>query len=319
MNGIISKGASNSRTARTPAFFYESARAGMLDLLVEGPSPKAGRDGVLLPAYIGWSANEGSGVFDPVRESGRPHGFYGLGADLSVDLEDLKRQLTRGRYQYLVVIHYFGRLERRMSMIRELADNAGVTVVDDLAHGFFSAMRAPEQRAKAEVAMYSLHKQFPMRHGGMVVYRDTNLLRNQLSVEPSLAGELLSYDWNEIADRRRTNFKRTLEALSPHLDDLQVQLMWPELHFHDVPQSLPVLLESTDRNRVYSELNEKGYGMVSLYHTLIEEMRGRDVTIDRIAGQIINFPVHQDVDPNSIDSLIDAFKTAVQRHKKGKS
>jgi dTDP-4-amino-4,6-dideoxygalactose transaminase len=314
---VIPKGAADRDVARTPALFYESARAGMRDLLTRGPEPAAGQDGVLLPAYIGWSAREGSGVFDPVRESGRPYGFYRLMGDLSADLADVERQLASRRYQYLVVIHYFGRLERRMVDLRRLADAAGVTIVDDLAHGFFSAMRSRDEWSPADVALYSLHKQFAVPRGGMVVYRRASLIAGQQSTHDELAGEILSYDWREIARRRRDNFERIREALSPRAREVGVRLMWSELHPLDVPQTMPVLLGMGGRDRVYAEMNEQGFGMVSLYHTLIPELRGFDETIDRTARTIINFPIHQDVDPARIGAMVERFVAAAGRSSGG--
>ncbi|GAB2517542.1 DegT/DnrJ/EryC1/StrS family aminotransferase [Microbacterium petrolearium] len=317
METVIAKGATDSDVARTPAFFYESARAGMRDLLMRGPEPASGRGGVLLPAYIGWSAREGSGVFDPVHESGRRYGFYRLTGDLSADLADVERQLASGEYQYLVVIHYFGRLERRMADLRKIADAAGVILVDDLAHGFFSAMRSVEEWSPSHVAMYSLHKQFAVPCGGMVIYRRSDLIAGQKSTHSDLAGEVLSYDWHEIGRRRRTNFEEISAALAPEAPGLGVRLMWPELHPLDVPQTMPVLLDTADRDRVYAEMNEHGFGMVSLYHTLIPELRGFDERSDRIAKTIINFPVHQDVDTARIGAMVERFVTAVRRNSGG--
>ncbi|GAA3655988.1 DegT/DnrJ/EryC1/StrS family aminotransferase [Microbacterium marinilacus] len=313
---LIDKGAVKGDTGRAPAHFYESARAGMRDLLTRGPVPHDSRDGVLLPGYIGWSAREGSGVFDPVRESRRSFDFYRLHEDLSVDLDDLERALATGRFQYVVVIRYFGRLNTDMRKVRELTDAVGAVLVEDLAHGFFSSMRTPAASA-GHVAVYSLHKQFAMSDGGMVVYRDAALLCDQRSTRPDLAAEVLSYDWTQISDLRRRNFELIRAELIKRSHD-GVTLMWPELEAGEVPQTLPVLLDSADRDLVYEDMNAAGFGMVTLYHTLIAEARGKDATIERIARTIINFPVHQDVDPRRIPALIAAFEAAVERRSGGK-
>ena len=51
---------------------------------------------VLLPAYVGWSAKEGSGVFDPVDELGVPYAFYRLDDRLRIDLYGLEQCLRVG-------------------------------------------------------------------------------------------------------------------------------------------------------------------------------------------------------------------------------
>ena len=312
---LIGKSALSRENARTPAYFYDSARDGMRDLLMRGRPAASGSDGVLLPGYIGWSAREGSGVFDPIRESGRPYSFYRLRGDLSVDIDDLERALASGGFQYVVVIHYFGRLNSDMPRVRELTEAAGAVLVEDLAHGFFSAMREPEA-LRGQVAVYSLHKQFSMPEGGMVVYRDPSLLLGQRSSRPELAGEVLSYDWHEISCRRRRNFELITSELM-RLGDETITLIWHDLKPNEVPQTLPVILKTADRDRVYAEMNAAGFGMVSLYHTLIPEASGIDEPVGRIARTIINFPVHQDLNPAHIPALVETFKTAASRHSGG--
>jgi hypothetical protein len=39
---------------------------------------------ILLPSYIGWSANEGSGIFDSVVKSGLDFDFYSMGLHLKI-------------------------------------------------------------------------------------------------------------------------------------------------------------------------------------------------------------------------------------------
>lgn len=318
MKSSVAKTATDREIANTPAYFYDSARAGMRDLLVSGKEPKARQDGVLLPGYIGWSAREGSGVFDPVRQSERPYGFYRLTQDLLPNLDDLAHHLRSGRYQYVVVIHYFGRSIACLAAIRQLADETGTVVIQDLAHGFFSAASDPAMLEHSHVAMYSLHKQFPFADGGMVVYRDTELVVGQTSPRADLAPLLLSYDWPAIAALRRANFEAVLEGLQ-NLPNMRrgVRLMWPTLGPTEVPQTLPVEILASDRDRIYAEMNAEGFGMVSLYHTLIEEQRKADAVIDRVSKQIINFPVHQDMDPSHVPAMLDSFARALSHHSEG--
>src|SRR5665648_1295531 len=48
-------------------------------------------------------------------------------------------------------------------------------------------------------------------------------------------------------------------------------LLWPSLNRTDVPQSVPVCITGRNRDQIYATMNRKGYGLVSLYHTLIAE------------------------------------------------
>ncbi|UKA65920.1 DegT/DnrJ/EryC1/StrS family aminotransferase [Arthrobacter sp. FW306-05-C] len=268
------------------------------------------QDAVLLPAFIGWSPNEGSGVFDPVAQLGKQFGFYDLKPDLTVDLDDLERRLASGGYRALVVIHYFGRTDPALSSISELAQRFGALLVEDLAHGFFSSVRGSQAGSYGQVRLYSLHKMFPFAEGGLVTYSSPALLGGQKSTKSELAVDVMSYNWDAISATRRANFEEITKRLAalPGLGR-QFQLLWPELNAGDVPQTLPVRVLSNTRDEIYKKMNEEGFGMVSLYHTLIDHVRGDFGSMMDLSRHIINFPVHQDVQPDVLDSLVSSFQS----------
>jgi len=88
----IGKSATDPDHFHHRSLFYHAAREGFGDLLTH--VLRTGRDRVLLPAFIGWSPREGSGVFDPVRASSARAVFYDLNPDLTVDLASLERALV---------------------------------------------------------------------------------------------------------------------------------------------------------------------------------------------------------------------------------
>lgn len=314
MTTQIAKGARAREVARTPVFFYGSAREGMSDLLRHA---RGGADsgGVLLPNYIGWSAREGSGVLDPVRASGRHFDFYDVQENLEANLESVLRRLETGQFAFLVLIHYFGRIDPNVSEVKRVAEKAGVVLIEDLAHGFFTAMPSARVGPRGDVAIYSLHKQLALIEGGMAVYFDNDLVSGQKSTRPDLAIEALSYDWHQIAQLRRRNYDLTAATLraSPGYGS-RFRLLWPELTEGDVAQSLPVLLRGVDRDRIYTEMNASGYGMVSLYHTLDSAVRERNPAAMGLSRRIINFPVHQDVPAELIPPMIARFVDLIQQH-----
>jgi dTDP-4-amino-4,6-dideoxygalactose transaminase len=303
----ITKTAVDPQTDLQPALFYASAREGMEDFLsavLDNP-----QDGVLLPAFIGWSANEGSGVFDPVLNVGARAGFYGLHADLSVDVEALESMLETEKFRVLVVIHYFGRTDPRISELRELADRHGMLLVEDLAHGFYSSRGSSGAGSFGDMNLFSLHKMFPVSEGGMITYPRADLVTSQESTRPALAATILSYNWASIASARRHNFNATIEllrALPEHGTDFT--LLWPELDGSDVPQTLPVRITGDNRDAIYRGMNEAGFGMVSLYHTLIAPVRNGFELENDLSRHIINFPVHQDVAAGALRALVASFQ-----------
>jgi dTDP-4-amino-4,6-dideoxygalactose transaminase len=307
---IVEKRAVEPARYRRPAFFYPSARAGFRDFLANMP----GRDGrgVLLPSFIGWSPREGSGVFDPLRDLALPAEFYRLNRDLTVDVEDLARRVDGRRHLAVVLIHYYGRTEPQATAVRDLAAARGVPLVEDLAHGFFSAMTGDVAGCFGQVSLYSLHKMLPVPDGGMVVYADPSLVRDQRSTRPDLAGAVLSYDWHRIAAARRRNFLRAtalLRQVRSRRGDLE--LVWPDLADGDVPQTLPVYVRGGGRDAIYERMNAAGFGVVSLYHTLIPEVGDAFPGSAWAAGHVINLPVHQDVRPESLAAVVSAFEACV--------
>lgn len=69
MSVLVTKAAVDRDGYRVPKLFYTSAREGFEDFLKNLPERPVPLDGVLLPAFIGWSPREGSGVFDPIRDT----------------------------------------------------------------------------------------------------------------------------------------------------------------------------------------------------------------------------------------------------------
>jgi dTDP-4-amino-4,6-dideoxygalactose transaminase len=298
---IVHKGASDRHHHRRPAYFYPSAREGFRDFLEN--IPQSDGAAVLLPSFIG------SGVFDPVSELGLPATFYRLNRDLTVDVDDVARCLDADRYRAVVLIHYYGRTDPSSAAVRDMALAHGVPIVEDLAHGFFSAMVGGVAGSFGQVALFSIHKMLPVAKGGMMFYADESLIRNQTSACPELAGVLLSYDWHGITQARRNNFLYATELLKKLQSRVHgIELIWPELGNGDVPQTLPLYVLSERRDMIYERMNSAGFGVVSLYHTLIPQI-GQDFPISLWAAKhVLNIPVHQDVSRGLLDDLVKTLE-----------
>jgi dTDP-4-amino-4,6-dideoxygalactose transaminase len=311
MTSGVTKRAEDRYNYRVPMFFYNSAREAFADLLANTAGPN-GSHGVLLPGYIGWSAAEGSGVFDPVAEAHVPYGFYSVHRDLSVDLEGFEDELSSGRYGFAVVIHYFGRTQRDLLSVRELTNKYRVALVEDLAHAFFTHGRHPLAGRVGDVSLFSIHKQLPTASGGMVAYNDSNLIAGQMSSRPELATEILAYNWRGIADARRRNYQRAVEALTGIIDRRGgLDLLWPLVGEFDVPQSLPLVVREVDRDWLYHHMNTRGFGFVSLYHTLIGEVTGMFPHLHDLSASITNVPIHQDVAEDQFEAMFEELEHAL--------
>ena len=266
-------------------------------------------DAVLLAEYMGWSPKEGSGIFDPLRNlEGLAVQYYKMTADWDIDWNDLSERIEgfgAGKFAVLVV-NYFGFVDPRIREISSAIKEHSGWVVEDNAHGFFTYQYMDETRADA--TFFSLHKMFPFERGGSLVVHNERLRALKYSGDDLEATDFnpWRYDVPGIARARRSNYARLEAILSADgVGEFLVPLKPPGLAMGVVPQSFPICILKGDRDRIYELMNESGYGVVSLYHTLIEPLRfsGHEVAL-ALSKRVMNLPVHQDVDPDGYREMV---------------
>jgi len=263
-------------------------------------------DAILMPAYIGWSAREGSGVFDPIAGLGLKPDFYRLDGNLRIDLDHLTERIEKTEAKALVLIHYFGYVDPAYEAAAGLARKAGLRVIEDEAHAMLSDLIGGACGRLGDACIYSLHKLLPVSSGGMLV-------RNRV-VEDNYPAAFCSHDLAAIAARRRRN-AMALAELVREMDD-EVTPLFDCEGGSEVPQTYPVRLRRANRDAVYHEMNEAGFGVVSLYHTMIEPIReGGFGDAMNLSRQILNLPVHQDATPADMTLLVGRLKEALVRNR----
>ncbi len=78
--------------------------------------------------------------------------------------------------------------------------------------------------------------------------------------------------------------------------------------FSSAWEAFPVLLNSANRYQVYLEMNRLNYGVISLYHTMIEPINNiNNIKIQEVSDKILNLPVHQDIGKEEIYEMYDAL------------
>ena len=202
---------------RRHGFRVPSARDGLLALM---RALELSRDDcVLLPAYVGWSRREGSGVFDPVRSLGTSWAFYQITPSFGIDLEDLEKKLDEVSPRLVVLIHYFGFPASGAREAARVAKAKGAFVVEDEAHSLFSDLVGGSTGRDGDASIHSLHKMLPVDGGGLVVLNGQNdaLAARLDALVPPCAGipNLLSFDLPAISSARRRNAKYLRRALQP--------------------------------------------------------------------------------------------------------
>ena len=268
---------------------------------------------VLLPSYIGVSPHEGSGVMDPVRALGANAIFYRLDGELQIDFDDLKAKLQSHLPRLLLLIHYFGRPDPLLAEAAAVGREAGCVVVEDEAHAMLSDLVGGICGRAGHAAFYSLHKLLPLSGGGLLV-AGPELSEQALALAaesarlPADFEPWWDYDLLGIAAARQRNTAWIRSAVGK-LAGL-ARPLWPVIAPGVVLQTFPMVLERGDRNRVYEELNGQGLGVVSLYHTLIPEIRAEEFPASwALSRRILNLPVHQDASIEALAELVEHLHT----------
>ncbi len=300
---IIEKSARRVDGFRRPYRLFPSARRAFREFL--RAVCKQGNETVLLPSYVGWSAREGSGVFDPVRELGLPFAFYRMDDRLHIDVKHLDRALRARPARVVVLIHYFGFVDPSYDDAVSVARSHGALVLEDEAHAMLTDLVGGASGRLGDASIFSLPKLLPVAQGGALLAGTgrEHLLETVASAGPDLPSPW-EYDLRAISIRRIENYRiltGLLRPLSGIVDPLRGDPAGGE-----VPQTYPLLLRGLPRDSVYFSMNEAGYGVVSLYHTLIEPIAREDFPESHdIAGRVLNLPVHQDVAPSSLEGLVE--------------
>jgi dTDP-4-amino-4,6-dideoxygalactose transaminase len=316
----LSKLAENEGLYLRPFHPAGSAREAIRYFL-ESVSPRKATSklSVLLPAYVGWSPREGSGLLDPVRAVGAKVDFYAVSDRLEVDVSQVCDLLGSERPDVLILVHYFGRPEPNTLEIADHARSVGTLVLEDEAHALLSDIVAGVAGRAGEVSAVSLHKLFPVPSGGGLLVNRTGPWSQTTARATIPQRSPWEFDLVAIAQARRRNAQTWLSLLDG-LEDVVAPLWGEEAWGAAVPQTLPVLLQEADRDRVYEALNQVGIGAVSLYHTLVPEITaGRFPASHRLSRTILNLPVHQDLNEEDVRSSFPTFMRVVRENGKSES
>ncbi|MHB1530116.1 MAG: hypothetical protein ACYCXT_11945 [Acidiferrobacteraceae bacterium] len=161
-----------------------TGRSALTHLIRRLPSPHAKT--VLLPSYVA------EGVIQPFLAAGFSVLFYRLRADLSPMADDIESLLEQiDGTATVVVIHYFGFLQRSPGLSLAIARHNAV-VVDDCAHAIFTSSPSGRPLAEeADLCLYSLNKFLPVVDGATLISMrpdvDLALDESQLSELPEEA------------------------------------------------------------------------------------------------------------------------------------
>lgn len=258
-------------------------------------------DKILLPAYIGWSPKEGSGVYDPIEYQKITPVFYRMDEKLQIDLSDAEQKIMRDNIRAILIIHYFGFPDRNYLKLTQFAKEHGVLVIEDAAHAMLSDFIFGSCGRAGDYTIYSLHKMLPFNNGGMLT-TSGNICPTISATDRNSIGDPFSYDLCAISKKRRKNFDYILRRIDEY--ERFIHPLFKELPDDVVPQSFPILISGYDRFQLYNQMNSEGFGLISLYHTLIKPLQSREWTDSQyLSTHIMNLPVHQDIQKSDYDEM----------------
>lgn len=285
-------------------FFFDQAREGF-SYILENIS-KENNGIVLLPSFIGWSPREGSGVFDPVRNSSMEYQFYAMDENLHIDIEDLKKRFGENKVAVFVIIHYYGHVDPRYEEIIKLAEENACFILEDEAHALYSDIIDGKCGRKGDAVIFSIHKMLPEKGGALGINAYYKLSKPE---NKSALPYIFKYDLNRISKIRKNNAEFLYENVQK-IDG--VRPLWKNFDSDETLQTFPVIIENVNRNILYEVMNDSGYGVVSLYHTLIPDISEEEFPLShKLAKKIMNLPVHQDCNIEKLKNMCITLEQAI--------
>jgi dTDP-4-amino-4,6-dideoxygalactose transaminase len=245
-------------------------------------------------------------VFDPVSALRLEPVFYRMDGHLNLDLEHFASQVINQRPKAALLIHYFGRVDPSAPDACAIARANGVPLIEDAAHALFTVMVTGDAGQLGDATILSLHKMLPVPTGGALLCRPCRAPRSS----PGDVSALFEYDLAGISACRLTNAQRVVDLVRPLAGS--IDLLWPSWLPGHIPHTVPVILRNCNRYEVYQRMNALGFGVVSLYHTLIEQISRREYPMSyEIADRILNLPVHQDVPSECLAPMVETLREVV--------
>lgn len=302
------------RTATDPSRFAKrlaftsSARVGWR-LILEGVHLQDG-ESILLPAYVGVSDREGSGIGDPIQATHTPYTLYPLDDHLRPDLDELESMMKIGHHPVLLVVHYFGIVDVDLLKLRELCERYRTLLIEDCAHVPWPLHNDTGPGSVGHAAFYSLHKSIAVPTGGILRMNDSSMALPAPDgadrCDYACLEQFLRTDMESVAIKRRHNYQWLANRLA-NVDGLTI--LFPDIG-KLVPHDFPVLVHDNCREKLYFELMKEDLPTIALYYRLIDSITVEEYPAShQLSKKILNLPVHQDTDQADLERLTDRLVT----------
>jgi len=269
---------------------------------------------LLLPAYIGITDREGSGVFDPVQQQGVPYQFYKLDVSLGALKEELYGLIRSEEYRALLVIHYFGFCQNDMEEIVRLCCKHNVLLIEDCAHTMLSDINSGQLGTLGDFSFFSVHKYLATEEGGCLRINNKDyehLLQKAAPSrpQPETLYMLVRADLGDIRKKRRSNYKKLIQLIR---DIDGVDAMYPDLPKGISPHNLPIIVANGKRETVYFKLIDHDIPVIALYYRMIQPILEKQYENSLyVSENILNLPVHQDIQEDDLEAIARSLKESL--------
>jgi dTDP-4-amino-4,6-dideoxygalactose transaminase len=299
---IIEKEASYRQESKQNIRFTNSCRNALSQILHQG---KSKNNLILLPAYVGLSLEEGSGILDPVIDSGLKFQFYKIDKEFNPVIDDLKEKIKQFSPNYLLFVNYFGWEITNRDELLELVKSFGIISIEDNAHCLENLFAEDEVNQEADYQIYSIHKFLGTQSGGAIKSRhsldgiiDTIQMHDLLEFSKCSPLSILA--------KRMKNFHSLMRYLRT-----SEQEIYSLLH-KTAPRTalnLPIIFKNHEtRHLYYTKLTEAGIMPTALYHRLTPQIHKEDFGLSySLSDRILNLPIHQDVDDSQIEIMYNVL------------
>jgi len=119
-------------------------------------------DEVLLPSYL---CPE---ILRPFRDADIAVNFYRINKDLSIDLDDIAKRITK-KTKALLVIHYFG-YPQPLKKLLQLSQNHSLFLIEDTVQAFLTGCDGQPLGSVGDTCFSSFRKFLPVLDGSLVLF-----------------------------------------------------------------------------------------------------------------------------------------------------
>lgn len=144
-------------------------------------------------------------------------------------------------------------------------------IIEENTHGFYTYIL--QKKEISDITFFAHHKMFPFKDGGALIIHNKEMKKFNYNGENNpICGNPYVYNYVDIANQRKKNYFKLYNLIMEYSTDLLYPLRRIEELEQNVPQTFPIVIKRDIRDALYEYMNDNGFGVDSLYHTLIDPL-----------------------------------------------